>query len=146
MLDHFRSLSLEATALETNNHTLESEMESTKTQLMNANHKLMDLESQVCAKDSLVTSYEKQIAELTTQIAELEGKLQLTSEQKTRAEEDLAALRELCSTIDGQKEVLRRQANNYDSEKVHVSLMKQCLLYFFPSSRWILICLFFFFL
>lgn len=61
MLDHFRSLSIEATALESNNHTLESTVENTKSQLIAANNKIMDLEHQIASKDSLLYNYEKQV-------------------------------------------------------------------------------------
>lgn len=61
MLEHFRSLSIEATTLETNNHTLESTVENTKTQLLSANNRIMDLEHEIASKDSLLYNYEKQV-------------------------------------------------------------------------------------
>ncbi|KAK6637475.1 hypothetical protein RUM44_007892 [Polyplax serrata] len=120
MLEHFRSLSIEATTLETNNHTLESTVENTKTQLLSANNRIMDLEHEIASKDSLLYNYEKQIAELSGQVAELEMKLKQETDMRMGAEEDLAALRDLCSTLDIQKEALKRQASNIDAEKVHL--------------------------
>lgn len=58
--------------------------------------------------------------DLTARVAELEMRLKEETEERCRIEEDLVALRDLCSTIDGQKESLRRQANDSDAEKLHV--------------------------
>nr|CAD7432575.1 unnamed protein product [Timema monikensis] len=61
MLEHFRSLSVEATVLESNNHSLESEAEETRTALRVAQEHVADLEQQVYSKDALVRSYENQV-------------------------------------------------------------------------------------
>ena len=61
MLDHFRSLSLEASALENNNHSLESEIQETRTHLRAANDRIIDLQQQLEAKDTLVNGYENQV-------------------------------------------------------------------------------------
>lgn len=61
MLNHFRSLSLEATVLENNNHSLESEAAEARGALQSARDRLLDLERQLADKDSLIRGYETQV-------------------------------------------------------------------------------------
>lgn len=61
MLNHFRSLSLEATVLENSNHSLESEAAEAKGALENARHQIADLERLLSDKDSLIKGYETQV-------------------------------------------------------------------------------------
>jgi chromosome segregation ATPase len=61
MLDHFRSLSMEASALETNNHSLETEIQDARAQLRAANDRITDLEHLLESKDTLVNNYEHQV-------------------------------------------------------------------------------------
>lgn len=61
MLDHFRSLSMEATALESNNHSLETEVQDARIQLRVANDRITDLEHLLETKDMLVNSCERQV-------------------------------------------------------------------------------------
>lgn len=61
MLNHFRSLSLEATVLENNNHSLESEAAEARGALKSARDRLLDLERQLADKDSLIRGYETQV-------------------------------------------------------------------------------------
>lgn len=61
MLNHFRSLSLEATVLENNNHSLESEAAEARGALQTAKDQLLDLERQLADKDSLIRGYETQV-------------------------------------------------------------------------------------
>lgn len=61
MLNHFRSLSLEATVLENNNHSLESEAAEARGALQTARHQLLDLERQLADKDGLIKGYETQV-------------------------------------------------------------------------------------
>lgn len=61
MLNHFRSLSLEATVLENNNHSLESEAAEARGALQSARDRLLDFERQLADKDSLIRSYETQV-------------------------------------------------------------------------------------
>lgn len=65
MLDHFRTLTVEATQLESNNQTLESEAQSTKSLLRNAETKIIDLEHIVQNKDALIAGYEQQVLRTT---------------------------------------------------------------------------------
>jgi predicted nucleic acid-binding Zn-ribbon protein len=61
MLDHFRSLSVEASALENNNHSLETEIQDARAQLRAANDRITDLEQLLESKDTLVNNYERQV-------------------------------------------------------------------------------------
>ncbi|XP_026666533.1 centrosomal protein of 135 kDa [Ceratina calcarata] len=61
MLNHFRSLSLEATVLENNNHSLESEAAEARGALQSARDRLLDLERQLVDKDCLIRGYETQV-------------------------------------------------------------------------------------
>nr|CAD7404768.1 unnamed protein product [Timema cristinae] len=120
MLEHFRSLSVEATVLESNNHSLESEAEETRTALRVAQEHVADLEQQVYSKDALVRSYENQISELTVHVASLETQLRQQMELRQQTEADLTAVRELCVNIDDQKEVLSKQNSDNDIVKIHL--------------------------
>lgn len=64
MLNHFRSLSLEATVLETNNHSLESEAAEARGALQTARHQMLDLERQLTDRDCLIKGYETQVSVL----------------------------------------------------------------------------------
>ncbi|XP_046487529.1 centrosomal protein of 135 kDa isoform X1 [Neodiprion pinetum] len=109
MLNHFRSLSLEATVLETNNQSLESEAAEARGALQTAQDRLLDLERQIADRDCLIRGYETQIAELTQNVASMETQLHQESEQRRRAEGDLNAVRDLCVKLDQQKESLEVQ-------------------------------------
>ena len=61
MLDHFRSLSVEASALENNNHSLETEIQDARAQLRASNDRITDLEQLLESKDTLVNNYERQV-------------------------------------------------------------------------------------
>lgn len=62
MLNHFRSLSLEATVLETNNQSLESEAAEARGALQTAQDRLLDLERQIADRDCLIRGYETQVS------------------------------------------------------------------------------------
>lgn len=61
MLNHFRSLSLEATVLENNNHSLESAAAEARGALQSVSDRVLDLEQQLADKDSLISGYETQV-------------------------------------------------------------------------------------
>lgn len=61
MLNHFRSLSLEATVLENSNHSLESEAAEAKAALQTAKHQIADLERQLTDAECLIKGYETQV-------------------------------------------------------------------------------------
>ena len=61
MLDHFRILTIEATQLESNNQSLESEARSTRAALRNAESKVADLQHVIQNKDALIHGYEEQV-------------------------------------------------------------------------------------
>lgn len=65
ILEHFKSLNCEASQLESNNHSLESEAKSTKTLLREKEHRLSDLEHKLIDKESLISSYETQVIHIT---------------------------------------------------------------------------------
>lgn len=61
MLNHFRSLSLEASVLENNNHSLETEAAEARCALQSAQDQIADLERRLSDKDCLVHGYESQV-------------------------------------------------------------------------------------
>ncbi|XP_011137532.1 centrosomal protein of 135 kDa isoform X2 [Harpegnathos saltator] len=119
MLNHFRSLSLEATVLETNNHSLESEAAEARGALQTARHQMLDLERQLADRDCLIKGYETQISKLTQSVANMETQLRQQTEQKLHAESDLMAIRDLCVKLDQQKDALLEQLGDKNSAKAH---------------------------
>ncbi|XP_043502360.1 centrosomal protein of 135 kDa [Polistes fuscatus] len=117
MLNHFRSLSLEATVLENNNHSLESEAAEARGALQTARDRLIDLERQLVDKDCLIRGYETQISELTQSVASMETQLRQQTDQRQRAEADLCAVRDLCIKMDQQKDSLMQQLEDKDMMK-----------------------------
>ncbi|XP_015111605.1 centrosomal protein of 135 kDa isoform X1 [Diachasma alloeum] len=117
MLNHFRSLSLEATVLENNNHSLESEAAEARGALQSARDRIVDLERQLADKDCLVHGYEAQITELTQNVASLETQVRQQTEQRARTEADLNAVRDLCVKLDQQKENLMKELGDKDALK-----------------------------
>ncbi|XP_023289896.1 centrosomal protein of 135 kDa [Orussus abietinus] len=117
MLNHFRSLSLEATVLENNNHSLESEAAEARGALQSARDRIMDMERQLADRDCLIRGYETQITELTQSVASMETQLRQQSEQRQRTEADLNAVRDLCVQLDQQKENLLQQMGDKDTIK-----------------------------
>ncbi|XP_057321420.1 centrosomal protein of 135 kDa isoform X2 [Microplitis mediator] len=115
MLNHFRSLSLEATVLENNNHSLESEAAEARGALQSARDRLIDLERQLADKDCLIRGYEAQITELTQNVASLETQVRQQLELRTTAETDLNAVRDLCVQLDQQKESLKKEIIDKES-------------------------------
>jgi centrosomal protein CEP135 len=61
VLDNFRSLSVETFTLESNNHSLETEIQDARAQLRAANDRITDLEQLLESKDTLVNNYERQV-------------------------------------------------------------------------------------
>ncbi|XP_033216030.1 centrosomal protein of 135 kDa isoform X2 [Belonocnema kinseyi] len=120
MLNHFRSLSLEATVLENSNHSLETEAAEARGALQSARDRLMDLEHQVADKDCLIRGYETQIADLTQSVASLETQIRQQENQRERAEADLNAVRDLCVKLDQQKDNLVQQLGDKDSLKLQI--------------------------
>ncbi|XP_023719195.1 centrosomal protein of 135 kDa isoform X2 [Cryptotermes secundus] len=120
MLDHFRSLSVEASALESNNHSLETEVQDTRMQLRIAKDRITDLEHLLETKDTLVNSCERQIAELSGNIARLETQIHEESTQRHRTEEDLSVVRDLCTKLDTQKDNLMQQVTESGLTKMQL--------------------------
>ncbi|KAF7998336.1 hypothetical protein HCN44_009734 [Aphidius gifuensis] len=127
MLNHFRSLSLEATVLENNNHSLESEASEARSALQCTKDRLHDIERQSADKDCLIRGYESQIHELTQTVASLELQVRQQCEQKSRTETDLNALRNLAVQLDQQKDNLIKELNEkevlcarYETEISHL--------------------------
>ncbi|XP_051170534.1 centrosomal protein of 135 kDa-like isoform X2 [Leptopilina boulardi] len=108
MLNHFRSLSLEATVLENSNHSLESEVAE-------ARDRLLDLDHQVSDKENLIKGYEAQIISLTQNVATLETELRQQEDRRLTAESDLNAVRDLCVKLDHQKDSILQQLGEKDS-------------------------------
>ncbi|XP_043473672.1 centrosomal protein of 135 kDa isoform X2 [Leptopilina heterotoma] len=115
MLNHFRSLSLEATVLENSNHSLESEAAEARGALQSARDRLLDLDHQVADKENLIKGCEAQIINLTQNVATLETELRQQEDQRIRAESDLNAVRDLCVKLDQQKDNLLQQLGERDS-------------------------------
>jgi len=61
ILEQFKTLNCEATQLESNNHSLESEAKSTKTLLRKKEHIMSDLEHKLIDQEGLISSYESQV-------------------------------------------------------------------------------------
>ncbi|XP_026666528.1 centrosomal protein of 135 kDa-like isoform X2 [Ceratina calcarata] len=122
MLNHFRSLSLEATVLENNNHSLESEAAEARGALQSARDRLLDLERQLVDKDCLIRGYETQISELTQNVASMETQLRQQGEQRHRTEADLTAVRDLCMKLDQQKDSLMQQLDGKDTIKAQYDM------------------------
>lgn len=61
LLDQFRSLSQEASMLENNNHTLETEAAQSKVQLSVTLDHVADLETKLNTQDNILADYEKQV-------------------------------------------------------------------------------------
>ncbi|KDR21241.1 centrosomal protein of 135 kDa isoform X2 [Zootermopsis nevadensis] len=120
MLDHFRSLSMEASTLENNNHGLETEMQDARTRLRVANDRIADLERLLESKDTLVNGYEHQIAELSGNIAHLETQLRDELCRRSRAEEDLGVVRDLCTKLDKQKDKLMHEVTENGNIKMRL--------------------------
>ncbi|EFN60929.1 Centrosomal protein of 135 kDa [Camponotus floridanus] len=119
MLNHFRSLSLEATVLENSNHSLESEAAEAKAALQTARHQIADLERQLTDAECLIKGYETQISNLTQNVASMETQLRQQIEQRHRAETDLLAVRDLCVKLDQQKDTLVEQLGDKNTIKEH---------------------------
>ncbi|XP_049836106.1 centrosomal protein of 135 kDa isoform X2 [Schistocerca gregaria] len=118
MLEQFRGLSLEAEALESNNHSLETEAQEQKSKLRLAEDRIAELEGELETRDSLVHSYESQLAELTGKVAGFETQIRQHTDKLRRAEADLVTVRDLCVTLDSQKEALQEQAAESDEQRI----------------------------
>ncbi|XP_076626064.1 uncharacterized protein LOC143344162 isoform X1 [Colletes latitarsis] len=103
--------------LEKNNHTLESEAAEAREALQSARDQLLDMERQLADKDGLIRSYETQISELTQNVASMETQLRAQEDEKQRAEANLCALKDLCLTLNEQKDTLMHQLDDNDTLK-----------------------------
>nr|XP_022912788.1 centrosomal protein of 135 kDa isoform X2 [Onthophagus taurus] len=121
MLDHYKSLSEEATNLESTNHTLESEATQAKVQLSVALDHAADLERKVEVQCTMIHDYEKQISNLTAQIARLESQVEHGNIDKERIEAELISVRDLCLKLDKQKDNLMKQLNDKDSVRTEIN-------------------------
>lgn len=61
MLDQYRNLTQEATTLESNNHSLETEAAQTKVQLSVTLDHVNDLERKIESQETMMRGYEKQV-------------------------------------------------------------------------------------
>ncbi|KAK0096265.1 hypothetical protein PV326_005916 [Microctonus aethiopoides] len=118
MLNHFRSLSLEASVLENNNQSLESEAAEAKGALQSTRDRLIDLEGQLADKECQIRRYENQIKELSENVASLEVQMRQQIELRDGIELDLNALRDLCVKLDAQKDSLQEELNNCAAMKI----------------------------
>ncbi|XP_017768019.1 PREDICTED: centrosomal protein of 135 kDa-like isoform X2 [Nicrophorus vespilloides] len=117
MLDQFRNLSHEATMLETNNHSLETQATESKLQLSVALDHASDLETHIQDQTEMIKSYERQINELTSQIANLEMKLKMSTNQQERMESELVSVKEMYSRVEKQKDDLLEQLQEQEGLK-----------------------------
>ncbi|XP_065213055.1 myosin-2 heavy chain, non muscle-like [Planococcus citri] len=152
MLDHFRTLTIEATQLESNNQSLESEARSTRNALRNAESKIADLQHVIQNKDALINGYEEQLGELTKTVANLETQISNLTDHRDRLKMNLDSCEELRSQIDSdrdnlsstvssvkmsnkkmEKELLRLQTENQclqeqiSNEKINVNTLEKLL-------------------
>lgn len=124
ILDHYRSLTEEASTLESSNHTLVTEASQAKIQLSVALDHAADNERKVEVQDTMIRDCEKQIADLTSQIARLETRVDQSSSGKDRLETELASVRDLCVKLDRQKDSLMKQLNEQEQGRTEVSLFR----------------------
>ncbi|XP_011495575.1 PREDICTED: centrosomal protein of 135 kDa-like [Ceratosolen solmsi marchali] len=120
MLNHFRSLSLEASVLENNNHSLESEAAEVRGALQAARDRIIDLEHQLTDKDCMIHEYESQITELSQNVASLEIQLQQAMDEHHRVNNDLRTARDLCMSLEQQKECLSQRIEDDSETKTEV--------------------------
>lgn len=117
MLDHFASLSHEATVLESNNHSLENEAATKNVQLQAVSEKVEDLERRLKSRESIIEMQEEKISSLMYEISTLETELTKLRESAKSSEQMLIHAQEMCSIIENQKKTILKGVNNSDSEK-----------------------------
>ncbi|KAI4463577.1 centrosomal protein 2 [Holotrichia oblita] len=120
MLDHFRSLSQEATVLETNNHSLETEAAETKVQLSVALDHVADLERKIESQETMIKGYEQQLSDLTSQIARMEIQIVQQTSTNEKLETELSSIKDLCVKLDKQKDTLMRQLDENEVSKTKI--------------------------
>ncbi|KAK9721231.1 LAIKA domain [Popillia japonica] len=117
MLDHFRSLSQEATVLETNNHSLETEAAESKVQLSVALDHVADLERKIESQETMIRGYEQQLSDLTSQIARMEMQIAQQTSTNDKLEAELSSVKDLCVKLDKQKDSLMKQLDDNEVSK-----------------------------
>lgn len=117
MLDHFASLSHEATVLESNNHSLETEAATKHIQLQAVEEKVVDLERRLKSRESIIEMQEEKIASLMYEISTLESELNKQREAAKASEQMLIHAQEMCSIIQNQKKTMIKGVSNASSER-----------------------------
>ncbi|XP_077288277.1 uncharacterized protein LOC143912779 [Arctopsyche grandis] len=117
MLDHFASLSHEATVLETNNHSLENAAATKNIQLQAASEKAADLERKLKSRESIVEMQEEKISSLMYQISVLETDLIKQKEIAKTSEQMLSRTQEMCTALENQKKSILIGIGETDDER-----------------------------
>ncbi|KAK4886077.1 hypothetical protein RN001_002348 [Aquatica leii] len=121
LLDQFKSLSEEASALESNNHTLEHEATQSKVQLSVTLDHVTDLETKLSNQRTLISDYETQITDLRLKLLKLEDELKCYRQQQDQTNNEMCYLKDLCTKLDNQKDNLVRELKVKDEEKIKIS-------------------------
>ncbi|XP_060554868.1 centrosomal protein of 135 kDa-like isoform X3 [Ruditapes philippinarum] len=141
LLDQYRALSSEAEQYQTATHQLESEGSNMRLEIMTKDSELRRLKDKVDNYEREIQehlnaeqAYELQVSNLTRCVANLEDNLRQTDDDKNTLLNDLTAVRELCSRLEGTKESLQRQltALTIDKEQLQSQsedIAQECELY-----------------
>ncbi|KAF5308899.1 hypothetical protein FQR65_LT00599 [Abscondita terminalis] len=121
LLDQFKSLSEEASALECNNHSLENEASQSKVQLSVTLDHVNDLEAKLNSEKQLVSDYEEQIADLRQQLYKMEERVKFYRQQQEQMNTELCCVKDLCTKLDKQKDNLCRELQVKDEEQMKIS-------------------------
>ncbi|XP_064608998.1 centrosomal protein of 135 kDa-like [Liolophura sinensis] len=131
LLEQYRQLSQEAELYQTTSHALESEGSTLKMELMSKDSEIRRLREKVDAQNSELTSmsqschsYDVQLSQLTRNVSQLEDSLRHAEDEKQSMLQDLAAVRDLCTRLEANKESLQRQltASMLDKEQLQNAL------------------------
>lgn len=117
MLDHFASLSHDATVLENNNHSLESLAASKNVQLQVTMDRLNELEKKLESRESLIDLQESKMSSLIYQISKLECELTQQKDLTDMAEKNLQFARDTCATLEKQKKAILIGVGETDCER-----------------------------
>ncbi|XP_064637968.1 testis-specific gene 10 protein-like isoform X2 [Lineus longissimus] len=127
LLDQYRALSLEADKYQTQTHQLESEGSNLKLELMTKDSEVRRLRDKMDGLDKDLQdtihsqqAYEIQVSNLTRSVAALEENLREADDERQNLLQDLAAVRDLCSKLECDKESYQRQltAKSLDLEQL----------------------------
>lgn len=119
LLEQFNALSAEASHLGSNQQSLECEANLARDNLRDTQHKLSLLQKDASAKDSTVSCMENQIRQLSDEVVQLQAKILEMGDRELMLTTDLDAARNLCSTLEEQKQYYGNQLSEItNSEQI----------------------------